>query len=154
MLVCVDSRPRFSLTPCIFASRILLHPTVMLVVQPVRRWKPRFCQIPISSSSFSAQDQKWLSLIPRASSTRGIKRHGENAASMTWIWWIPLQGLTKIPHSNGKQRWEDKPNSWRPSKLVTISAYFSRCISALLSGRVKFCEVKMLFGEEKFSSIA
>lgn len=102
----------------------------MLVVWRVRRPKPRFCQVLVSSSSFGAHfgvcKNKSGSVIPRASSTRGVKCHGENTAKMTLFWWIPRQGLTKIPRSNGTQRWKTKQR--RPSKLVTISARFSRCI--------------------------
>lgn len=128
--VCACLR-RFSLAPRTFASCTLPHSTVMLVVGCVRRPKPRFCQVLVSGSSFGAHlgvcKNESGSVITRASSTRGVKCHEENAANMTRIWWIH-QGLTKIPYSNGKQRWENKQNSQRPSKLVIISAGFSRCI--------------------------
>lgn len=74
----------------------------------------------------------WCPVQPKRS-----KWPGENKVNTALIWWIPPQGLTKIPGSAGKGRPENKPASCRPSMLVTIFAHFSRFIYFAEN----FCEV-------------
>lgn len=74
----------------------------------------------------------WCPVQPKRS-----KWPGENTVNTALIWWIPPQGLTKIPGSAGKGRQENKPASCRPSMLVTIFAHFSRFIYFAEN----FCEV-------------
>lgn len=90
--VSTGSRPRFSLTPWLLASRILLHLTVMLVVWPVRRPKPRFCHLGMCTCKIGP-----VTLC--ASSSRGVSVTGKMLLTRHWFGAY----LTKIPHAKGKQ---------------------------------------------------
>lgn len=133
VLVCVDSRPRFSLTPCVFESCILLHPTVMLVVWPMRRPKPRFCEVLVSSSSFGAHLGVCMnrrgSLNPLCKQHQGCKCVTRKMQLTPHSFGEYLIRALQKPHIQMGNRGEkNKPTSRRTSKLVTVSAHFSRCV--------------------------